>query len=187
MKSILILALCGIAVFCGCKKTNENVPSEPQAQEVTYLTAIDNYMTEMGSQYAQGEYCIPYALIVATDESNPEDIKVWGDFRVENYNVEGDTLVNVSGGSHPGLMHVSKTDDGFRVVGFDAVGDGSDFLPMAKALFGDCFDAFMEMQSNDEAKIAARKQALAAYAAANNLPVTCYQDFGWPAEKISEE
>ena len=43
---------------------------------------------------------------------------------------------SVSGGSHPGCMHVKKAGDGFEVFQFDAVGDGSDFTPTAKAIFG---------------------------------------------------
>lgn len=40
------------------------------------MAAIDRYMTEVGGQYSPGAYCIPYAQVVATDESNPEDIRI---------------------------------------------------------------------------------------------------------------
>ena len=155
-----------------------------QKKEDDAMAAIGRYMTEIGSQYAAGELCIPYCLIAGTDEENPEDIRVWGDFWVENYNQAGDTLKSVSGGSHPGCMHVKKTDDGFEVFQFDAVGDGSDFNPTAKAIFGDRFDAFMALYSNDDAKKAARAKSILDYAEANNLDISCYQDFGWPAVKI---
>lgn len=184
MKRIFILALCCIAAFCCCKRT-ANTPVEPQVQEEeTYLTAIDKYMTEVGTSYAPGAFCIPYSLIVASDDSNPEEILVYGDFWVDNYNQEGDTLKTVSGGSHPGLMHVGKTADGYAVSLFDAVGDGSDFLPTAKAIFGEYFDAFMTLQSDDEARKTVREKAIADYVAANEIPVSYYQDFGWPAVKL---
>ncbi len=54
------------------------------------MAAIGRYMTEIGAGYTPGEYCIPYCLIAGTEEENPEDIRVWGDFHVENYNQAGD-------------------------------------------------------------------------------------------------
>ena len=131
-----------------------------QEKEDDAMAAIGRYMTEIGADYTPGEHCIPYCLVAGTEEENPEDIRVWGDFHVENYNQAGDTLKAVSGGSHPGCMHVKKTDDGFEVFQFDAVGDGSDFTPTAKAIFGDRFDAFMALYSNDDAKKAARAESI---------------------------
>ncbi len=64
------------------------------------------------------------------------------------------------------------------------VGDGSDFNPTAKAIFGDRFDAFMALYSNDDAKKAARVKSILDYAEANGLDISCYQDFGWPAVSI---
>ena len=85
---------------------------------------------------------------------------------------------------HPGYMHVKKTDDGFEVFQFDAVGDGSDFNLTAKAIFGDRYGAFMALYSNDGAKKAARVKSILDYADAHGLDISCYQDFGWPAVSI---
>lgn len=153
-------------------------------EEDDAMAAIGRYMTEIGSNYTPGEHCIPYCLIAGTEEDNPEDIRIWGDFWVENYNQAGDTLKFVSGGSHPGCMHVKKTDDGFEVFQFDAVADGSDFTLTAKAIFGDLYDTFMALSSNDDAKKTARAESILEYAEANGLDISCYQDFGWPAVRI---
>lgn len=155
-----------------------------QEKEDDAMAAIGRYMTEVGSNYASGEYCIPYCLIAGIEEENPDDIRIWGDFWVENYNQAGDTLKSVSGGSHPGCMHVKKTDAGFEVFQFDAVGDGSDFNPTAKAIFGDRYDAFMALSSDDDAKKTARAKSILDFAEANSLDVSYYQDFGWPAVRI---
>ena len=64
------------------------------------------------------------------------------------------------------------------------VGDGSDFNPTAKAIFGDRFDAFMALYSNDDAKKAARAKSILDYAEAHGLDISCFQDFGWPAVSI---
>lgn len=153
-------------------------------EEDNATAAIDRYMTEIGSNYAPAEHCIPYCLIVGTDTVNTDEVLVWGDFWVENYNQTGDTLKFVSGGSHPGCMHVKKTADGFEVTQFDAVGDGSEFNPTAKAIFGDRYDAFMALRSDDAAKKAARVKSILDYASANQLEISYYQDFGWPTVQI---
>ena len=155
-----------------------------QGKQDDAMAAIGRYMTEIGSNYTPGEHCIPYCLIAGTEEDNPEDIRIWGDFWVENYNQAGDTLKFVSGGSHPGCMHVKKTDKGFEVFQFDSVGDGSDFTPTAKVIFGDLYDTFMALSSNDDAKKTARAESILDYAEANGLGISCYQDFGWPAVRI---
>lgn len=148
------------------------------------LTAVYDYMRGIGQNYAPAQYCIPYASIVATDDSNPADIKVWGDFRVENYNLEGEVLKFVSGGSHPGLMHVSKADNTLSVTAFDAVGDGSSFDPTAKEIFGDFYPLFIGLLSNDAAKKADREAAIAAFVASEGIPAKYYQDFGWDPVEI---
>jgi len=176
MKRILIIALCGIAALYSCKNTEK--------KEDTAMAAIDRYMTEMGANYAPGEYCIPWSLIAAMEEENTEDIKVWGDFWVENYNMVGDTLKSVSGGSHPGCMHVKKADDKYEVTQFDAVADGSDFEPTAREIFGQHYDALIALMSDDDAKSAARAQSVLDYSAVNKLEVSYIQDYGWPAVSL---
>ena len=150
------------------------------------LAAVYDYMRKIGQDYAPAEYCIPYATVVAKDDSNPADIEVWGDFEVENYNLEGETLKFVSGGSHPGLMHVSKADDStYSVTAFDAVGDGSSFDPTAKKIFGDLYESFMGLLSNDAVKKADREAAITSFIDAHNLPAKYYQDYGWDPVKIN--
>lgn len=183
--SVLVLASCGNRT---CRKTASEPASETKAVEEaeTYFTAIDSYLTKViGSQYAPGEICIPSHRIIAVDESNPHDIQVWGDFWVDNFRVAGDTLVSVSGGSHPGKMHVKISSEGkFFVTGLDAVGDGSTFLPTAKEIFGERFEEFQKVNSDQAGREEARKNAIAAYVYKHNLPVKVYKDYGWPAVEI---
>ena len=154
-------------------------------RETTYFPAIDRYLVNvLGKQYAEGEHCVPIHSIVAVDERDGEDILVWGDFWVFNYNQAGDTLKCVSGGSHPGLMHIRQTEKGFEVTGFDQVEDGTDNLPSAKRIFGDKYDAFHAINSDAEARERLRADGLADYARKHNLEATMYQDYGWPARKL---
>ena len=154
-------------------------------RETTYFPAIDRYLVnEIGNHYSKGEHCVPIHSIVTVDERNGEDILVWGDFWVFNYNQAGDTLKCVSGGSHPGLMHIRQTEKGYEVTGFDQVEDGSNNLPSAKRIFGDKYDRFHTINSDAEARERLRADGLAVYAKNHDLGVTMYQDYGWPAKKL---
>ena len=149
-----------------------------------YTSAIDCYLVSLGKQYAEGEHCVPVSNIVAVDEQEKADIKVWGDFWVFNYNLVGDTLKCVSGGSHPGLMHISQTVNGYEVTGFDQVEDGAGNLPSAHRIFGANYEAFHAINSNAEGREALRAKTLADYVKTHHLTATLYQDYGWPAQKL---
>ncbi len=67
-------------------------------KETNYFPAIERYfVNQIGKQYAEAEYCVPFQKIVSVDERDAENILVWGDFWVFNYNRSGDTLKTVSG------------------------------------------------------------------------------------------
>ena len=185
-----------ILMSCGNKKAKEQ-PKETkeeavQVEEVVSDAelcdfAVNDYLVNViGKNYAEAEYCIPSPFIVSMDDGNKDDVLIWGDFWVFNYDVAGDTLKTVSGGNHPGLMHLKKTDNGFEVTGFDAVEDGAGNLESAKRIFGDKFDAFWEVNSNQEKREDIRLQFVADYVKKHNLPVKMLQDYGWPAVTLPE-
>lgn len=197
-----ILVFCGTSMTsCGNKtaKQSENkaqteTPAQPEAEvaekvveKPTCFTAIDDYLVnQIGKDYSQGDVCVPCVYVVSMDESNPDDILVWGDFWVFNYEQSGDTLKTVSGGSHPGLMHVKKTENGFEVTSFDAVADGADNLPTAKKIFGEKFDAFQEINNDQVRREEKRMQITADYVKKHNLSAKLLQDFGWPAVELPQ-
>lgn len=188
--SVVIATIVSLA---GCKNNPAETKNDVQPDSIvvhegnSYLYAIDRYLTnEIGKDYAEGEFCVPFHIIVAVDESNAEDILVWGDYWVFNYNQEGDTLKTVSGGNHPGRMHVRQTDAGFEVTGFDRVADGSDNLKSAKQIFGEKFDAFQAIQSDEQKREQLRAEVLADYVKSHNLAATLYQDYGWPAKELGK-
>ena len=193
VRVLLSIAIASIVSLAGCKnnptvaQSNEQADSIVVEKDTTYLLAIDRYLTnEIGKKYAEAEYCVPFHSIVDVDESNKEDIQVWGDFWVFNYNQVGDTLKTISGGNHPGRIHVRQTDAGFEVIGFDQVADGADNLTSAKQIFGDNYDAFHAVQSDEQKREQLRAEVLADYVKAHNLTVTLYQDYGWPAKELSK-
>ena len=120
---LLAVAVILSAVSCGMrgqKKNTETGAPETKAAEAvqeteTYFHAIDKYLTEViGVQYASGEVCIPYHDYISADESRQDDIQVWGSFWVDNYNVVGDTLMFVSGGSQHGDARIQCLLYGLR-------------------------------------------------------------------------
>ena len=181
---VIALSACG-KKQSSVSRTNNDDDSSVVVTEMTYSHAINHYLTkEIGSQYLKGEYCVPIQNIVDVDDHNSKDILVWGDFWVFNYNQVGDTLKCVSGGSHPGLIHVCKTENGFEVTSFDQVEDGSSYLPSAKKIFGEKYDAFHNINSDEQKREEIRTEVLSAYVKEHNIPVTMYQDYGWPAKKL---
>lgn len=178
-------------VGCGNNDTKQQ-PKEENKQVVDNKVdaaacdaAVADYLVNViGKNYVEGELCIPSPFVISADYGNPEDVKVWGDFWVFNYNQSGDTLKTVSGGSHPGLMHLRTTDNGYEVTKFEAVEDGSEYLPSAKRIFGDKFDAYQEISSAAEKREDIRLRNIADYVKKHNLKVTMVQDYGWPAVEL---
>ena len=168
--------------------TTAELPAYEYPGPEAFYSAVYAYIVdELGSQYSQGDVCIPSINEVYLDDSDNSDIKYYAAFEVYNYTLEGDTLMTQSGGAHPGVMHLKYSEVGYEVTGFDAVADGSDFDPTAKEYFGKYYDDFMKVYSDSDAKEATRAQIIANYVAANSLNITKYQDYGWDPVELPEE
>ena len=153
-----------------------------------FYSVLYQYIIDECAQYYDlepGMVTIPNVNIIAEDDSNKDDIKVYGDFWVFNYKLNGETLEMESGSQHPGCIHIKTTDAGYEVTSMDTVGDGADYNPSAKKIFGDYYDQFMNIDK--DAEEATRAQIIANYVASNNLKVTAYQDYGWDPVTLPEE
>lgn len=144
------------------------------------------YMVEtIGANYDPADVSIPTVKIIKMDNSPEDETLVYGDFWIENYNIDGETLKCVSGGNYAGCMHVSKESN--EVTAFDQVADGGDFEPSAKEIFGDSYEEFAKINSDHEAREELRKNTVADYVKLNGLDVKYYQDEGWdPVELVLE-
>jgi len=149
-------------------------------KEQAIRQAISDYLLrEIAPYYLQGELCVPSLMMV-----REEDTCVWGDYWVFWYNISGDTLKTVSGGSHPGMMTLKYENGKPQVIDFERVEDGSRFMPTAKRIFGDYLDIFMNMHSNESVREAVRREQLSEFVQQNGLNVHYYQDYGWEAKKL---
>lgn len=188
-KIILAAALAVAAAACGQRKASQEASPEPAPQPATAdlcLAAADKYLAEeIGSNYPEAQYCITYSNYTYVDESNPEDIQMLGDFWVEKYNLQADTLMFIAGGNHPGKLHLSKDSQGnYQVNAFDAVEDGSNFIPSVNRIFGRKSKEFMDLYGNSPQKQEIRRKAVFRYVRSNGISAKYYKDYGWPAQHI---
>ena len=166
-------------------KASGKLPAYEYTGTDPVMHEVHRYIVEeLGANYDKSDVSIPCVIEVYTDRSNKDDIVVYGDFWVYNYDLSGDTLMMKSGGSYPGAMHLKEDGEGYSVTGFDGVEDGSGYTPSAKRIFGEHYDAFAKAVSDDKKNEEARAQTIADYVAANGLSITQYQDYGWDPVKL---
>ena len=165
-----------------------NLPAyEYPGPELFYYVLYQYLVDELAGNYPQSDVSIPCPIIMTIDESDKADIKVYGDFWMFNYNLEGDKLMNSSGGAYPGCIHMKCDENGYEVTSMEVVGDGSDYEPTAKKIFGDLYDELYKVTADEKGREEIRAQIIANYVAANNLSITAYQDFGWDPVPLPEE
>ena len=80
-----------------------------------YLPACRYIMEEYGTFFEKEDIMLPFVNILRVDNSDPGDIRVWGNYAVCNYAKRGRTLMMRSGGSFPGLIHMKQ--DGDSILG----------------------------------------------------------------------
>lgn len=205
-KRLLALLLAAVLVcsfaLAGCGKSEEKPAEEPQQEEQQeeepqeeeqempgakygyggddpVEAAVYQYMAEeVTKNFDKAEVSIPTVNIINVDYTNEEDVVVCGDFQVDNYKVDGDTLKTVSGGSFPGVMHLAKDGEAYKVTSMDVVEDGGGFEESAKKLFGEHYEDFMKVYSDDKARDELRKITVSDYVNLNGLDITKYQDEG---------
>ena len=140
--------------------------------------ACYEYMVEtVAKNFDAAEYSIPTVIIVHEDFTPEDEVLVYGDYWIENYNGEGDVLKCASGGNYPGCMHVSKKD--YTVTAFDAVADGGDFDSSARDIFGEHYEDFMKVYGDSEGRAENRKITVSDFVNLNHLDFNYYQDEGW--------
>ena len=150
-----------------------------------YTAAIYCYLADsLRGHYEASDVCLPAVIEVAADERDSNDILFWGDFWVFNYNLHGDTLHTTSGGNYPGLMHLRKKGNVYEVYKFEALSDGSGFVPSAKRIFGDKYNVFCKLSSDGKEREKMRKTVIAHYARKSGVRISCYKDYGWEAVKV---
>lgn len=154
-------------------------------KEQALRDAISDYLVkEIGTQYSQGEICIPVLMIVAAEEVDSATAHVWGNHWIYWYNLSDDTLKTVSGGNHSGCMTIQRQGDALTVTAFEQTTDGAGFEASAKRIFGKHYEVFKNMQ-NADIREAVRKEQLQEYVKRNRLNIHYFQDYGWEAVALT--
>ena len=173
-----------ISDFDGHKQDCINYIAIWREEEALRQTISDYLVKEVGSQYLQGDLCIPVLMLVSTEEDVSDSTRVYGDFWVFNYNVVGDTLKTVSGGNHSGCISLAKEGGKLKVTRFEQTEDGAGNEASARRIFADRFDIYQNMHSSEDVREAVRMEQLQQYVQQHGLKVKYYQDYGWDAKQI---
>ena len=129
-----------------------------------------------------GFVMIPTPYIVKVDESNNDDIKVYGDFWVYGYTLDGTVFNMVNGGSFPGCYHLKNENGKIFVINREIAEDGSNnFTSLVKICGGDedlakRINSYRSEDDTDSERIKYVKM----YAEKNNLKISGIKDYGWP-------
>ena len=163
-------------------------------QEQAVRDAISDYLTNyIGSQYLQGEVCIPTIIIVAAEELSPSDddstmtadsAVIFGDFWIDWFNISGDTLYLVSGGNHSGRMTLVQHNEKPQVTAFEQTVDGAGNTESAMRIFGEHYDVYHNIHSNQDVREACRKLQIIDYVRRKHMNIHYYQDFGREAVEL---
>ena len=119
------------------------------AGEPPFLLLLD----ELEENYEPADVSIPCPVIAKVDESNDDDIRVYGDFWIFNYTLDRDILQCESGGSYPGVIHLKKDDEaGYKVMEMEIVEDGRHFTGLFDRRSGRHFHVRAHLVRDDAGK-----------------------------------
>lgn len=144
-----------------------------------YLDVISDYMVTTYAQESFGDQAdvfIPYSIIAETDETDPEDILVYGEYDIDGYDLRNSTLTSSCGARNRGVFHLKKDDSGSISV------SDADLPPTdeeSEELFAPVEAAYEKLTAlSDEEVTAVRATAIAEYINTNGLYITQWQDYG---------
>ncbi len=192
----LMLALALALGVCGAMAEASGLPpySYPFADEEPILAAVANYMVtaeEFGYTPEEGGVLIPAPIVLKMDVNEDEtQAKVYGNFWLFAYKLEGKILMCTAGGECPGVMQLEKKDGAWAVTSLEVAEDGEAFEASIKKLAGG--DEALEKEyavSSDATEgylPQYRRAFVLAYAQANELDIEAFQDYGWDPVSITD-
>ena len=148
-----------------------------------YLKVITADMIKIAKEnYEIGKLAwIPVPYIVKVDDSNKEDIKVYGDFFTEGYEMSGTIFHFKAGGSYPGAYHLKDEDGEIKILSREIAEDGSNYMPTLIKICGNDEALANEVTGiRSEKGDVVRIEYVKMYGKANNLRISGIKDYGWP-------
>lgn len=142
--------------------------------------ACEKILADAVNIFEPGQIEIANPLILLVDDSNPEDVKVFGNFNVDGYTAEGKTLMSQSGAREPAVLHLKKTDNGYTETSYVRAADGSDFDESIREFckgYEGLADRFFD--NLEEEELNNRRKFVRMYILENSLDINSFQDYGW--------
>ena len=162
--------------------STEILPAFSYEGEDEYLGAVCRYLTEENAiWYTQADVSIPAPVILRIEDDDSEDIRIWGNFWMFSYSVNGPRLYMESGGEMPGIMHLKKDDDGVSVVSVETAGDGEAYMKDIERFCEGYPGLAEQMAFSHEAMEKEELAMIRYYVESNGLDIDSYQSYGWPA------
>ena len=152
-----------------------------------FWAAVYNYLSfDAGDPVDPEHVLIPYAQIVDADDSDPEDILVYGDYYLWEFEKKDDTLAAVSSSHIPGVIHMRQIGEGDAALyeGFGMEQGLTD--DETEKIFGQYYDHYLMLTSDEEARDSGIAYNIADYVKANSLPITKYQLVGDTEKELPE-
>ena len=178
---------CLVLMMAGSAAAETKYPAySHETDDPFYAPACQYILEESGTHFDPEDITIPFVDILRVDDSNPEDILVWGNYSISLYALRGTTLMARSGGEEPGLLHMKKEGEGYTVVSMDRVEDGSDYDKSVQEIFGvddALLQAFTDSFQNEELV----DETLRWYREDSGLDIAAYEDFGWDPHYLDSE
>ena len=148
-----------------------------------YLKAITDEMVSVSKEHFgdQGTVEIPTPYIVNIDDSDKSDIKVYGDFYIYGYDMNGTIFNCKNSGSFPGCYHLQDKDGKVSFISKEIAEDGSNNYSSLLKICGNDAELVKDIfAAVDNDKEETRIKYIKMYADGNNLRVYGIKDYGWP-------
>ena len=166
--------------------TNDKEDAFTYTGEDKYLKAITEEMVENVARLYESDYKkaieIPTPIVVKVDDSDKNDIKVYGNFWIFGYSLKGTTFHNENGGEAPGCYHLKEEEDGSVVfVSKEIAEDGSNFTSSLKKIASDDEELYNAIVVEAREKLEEKRvEYVKMYAKSKGLNITSIKDYGWP-------
>ena len=186
------LAMCAAGSMKNVKAEEEQesagYPAYSHSSVNPYYAPVCGYLLEnFGPLFEPEDITLPIVILLREDDSDPDDIKVWGRFAVMNYALRGTTLLTRSGGDFSGLIHLEKDGEGYKAVAMDRLEDGSDNDASVKRIFGVDEELLAGYRESYADRMDATAEAVRWYSEDTGIDIQAYEDYGWDPVYVNPE
>ena len=93
LTAAVMTAAMTVTAFAAAVPSGRNLPEFRYTNDAPYMNTILDYVKKTDGQYYDaGDVMIPNYIVLRADESDPQDVKIWGNFWTMNYDLQGDNL-----------------------------------------------------------------------------------------------